>query len=107
MTTYTNTTRPGSHNSTGSPEWDATLFLLRSPLLVARTDMYIDDVRRSINWDGLQSEARSWSSGERLLVDAAHSLWNDGTLVNLRHVFATLDSGNLNRFLQALAIRGS
>jgi hypothetical protein len=50
-------------------------------------------------------EETGWSPGERFLIEAAGSLFNGGTRVNLAHAAALLDREALHRLFQAIAIR--
>lgn len=86
-------------------EWQAAMHLLRSPLLARKhTDQYLDLAKREIDWDGLLADAGAWSSGERLFVEVASALWRGHGSDTIRAI-STLDEGNWQRFLQALALR--
>lgn len=49
-------------------------------------------------------DEQSWSSGERILIDVAASLWNIGT-VDLGHIACALSGRHLQAVMDATAIR--
>ena len=87
------------------PEWDATIYLLTTPLIQDLTAPFISPEERDIEWPQLREAARRWSSGERLLMEAAWDLWSgDGTKPLMAYV-GTLDNENLKRLLNGIRIR--
>jgi hypothetical protein len=75
----------------GDPGWAAALTILSFPPLAAKARPFIRLERRRIEFDDLIEAARAWSSGERLLVDAAMSLFNGRRTVDLSALMGTFD----------------
>jgi hypothetical protein len=90
-------------------EFGAALYLLDTPLIADRVRRFVDAERREIRWTALHRATRGWSESERLLVEAAHALWNwnatEGKRATLGALYVTLERDNLERVIGALAIR--
>ena len=63
---------------------------------------YLDTQRRTFHADAMLEE--SWSSGERVLIEVAQSLWNDGK-VDLGYIACALGPRHIQAVLDATAIR--
>lgn len=63
---------------------------------------YVDLVRRTFDADAML--AQPWSSGERVLIEVAASLWNTGT-VDLGYIACALGDRHLQAVIDAVAIR--
>lgn len=111
--------REDGNPRTGWKEYDAAVYLLRTPLLAARSEPFVAE--RSIDFTGLFGAMRPWSHGEQILVRAAWSLWrgasdgpekverDDGTRATLAgarlgEIVWTLDTANVERVLEAIRI---
>src|SRR4051794_23244206 len=86
-------------------ELAATLHVLDAPSLYQRTACHVDTAARAIDFEAKLAEP--WSAGERILIEAACSLWGrpdiaDGRLSDLMH---RLDRDGYQRVLQAIQIR--
>lgn len=67
-----------------------------------RAQAYLNLRDRTFDADQMREEP--WSSGERVLIDVAASLWNTGT-VDLGYIAAALSGRYLQAVLDATAIR--
>jgi hypothetical protein len=63
---------------------------------------YLDLTRRTFDADGLLAEP--WSSGERVLVEVAASLWDTG-LVDLGYIACAIGGRHFQAIIDALAVR--
>ena len=63
---------------------------------------FIDLIRRTFDADAMLNEP--WSSGERVLVEVAASLWNTGT-VDLGYIACALGDRHLQAVVDAVAVR--
>ncbi|MDQ3028995.1 MAG: hypothetical protein M3R09_02975 [Actinomycetota bacterium] len=63
---------------------------------------YLDLARRTFNADGMLAEP--WSSGERVLVEVAASLWDTGR-VDLGYVASAMGGRHFQAVVDALAVR--
>jgi len=63
---------------------------------------YLDLVRRTFSADGMLAEP--WSSGERVLVEVAVSLWDTGR-VDLGYVASAMGGRHFQAVVDALAVR--
>lgn len=89
---------------TGWGEWDGAVHLLSAPCITALTAPYIDVDAQEVRWHELIETSRPWSTGERLLVDAALDLWNADAGVNLYELVNRLDRDNFTRVLDAMRL---
>ena len=64
---------------------------------------YLNLTDRTFHADRMIDE-RSWSSGERILIDVAASLWNSGT-VDLGYIACALSDRHLQAVIDATALR--
>lgn len=90
---------------TGWGEWDAAVFLLRAPLLIDRTEQFIDEARCTIDWEGIDAKACVWSSAEQMLVALAQNLWTGSGEMNVNSLLTTLDNQNFELVSRALELR--
>lgn len=67
-----------------------------------RAQVYLNLRERTFDADRMREEP--WSSGERVLIDVAASLWNTGT-VDLGYIAAALSGRHLQAVVDATAIR--
>ncbi len=67
-----------------------------------RKGRYLDLQRRTFDAEGLL--AQPWSSGERVLVEVAASLWNDGK-VDLGYIACAIGGRHFQAIIDALAVR--
>lgn len=70
--------------------------------LDARKWSYVDLTRRTFDAERCLQEP--WSSGERVLVEVAASLWNSGT-VDLGYIACAMGGRHLQAVVDAIAIR--
>lgn len=63
---------------------------------------YLDLTRRTFDAEGLLRQP--WSSGERVLVEVAASLWNTGK-VDLGYIASAMGGRHLQAIVDALAVR--
>jgi hypothetical protein len=63
---------------------------------------YLDIERRMFHAEAMLEQG--WSSGERVLIDVAQSLWNDGK-VDLGYIACALGERHLQAVIDATAIR--
>lgn len=63
---------------------------------------HVDLIRRTFEADAMLSQP--WSSGERVLVEVAASLWNTGT-VDLGYIACALGDRHLQAVIDAVAVR--
>jgi hypothetical protein len=84
-------------------EYVAAVHVLTAPILAARTPGYITP--DGIRFDRLLEASRSWSHGEQLLVDVALDLWNGDGKSTPMDLIRSLDDGNFDRVLEAIALR--
>ena len=63
---------------------------------------YLNPVRRTFDADGMLAEP--WSSGERVLVEVAASLWDTGR-VDLGYVANSMGGRHFQAVIDALAVR--
>ncbi len=63
---------------------------------------YLDLTRRTFDAEGLLSQP--WSSGERVLVEVAASLWNTGK-VDLGYIASAMGGRHFQAIVDALAVR--
>ncbi len=88
------------------PDYTAVRHVLGAPQIAARTARYIG--REDFDFAGLNREAETMSSGEKLLVDIAGDLWNANRAVGVCDLVRKLDRTNFERVLEAFRIaRGS
>jgi hypothetical protein len=71
--------------------WAAALTILTFRHLAAKTRPFISVERCSLEVEALLAASRRWSSGERLLVDAAVSLYCGGAKLDLSNLMGTLN----------------
>lgn len=86
-----------------SREHAAVLTVLTDPLVWGRVQDLVSD-RGEVDWAALARRSAKWSTGERLLVRAAHDLWNGNTRVGLRELCDTLGASHLARVLEAVEV---
>jgi hypothetical protein len=96
MTTVTQN-QPVRHD----PELEAVLIALAP--LGERGLAYVDVRRRTFYAEGML-DAEGWSSGERVLIKVAGSLWNTGT-VDLGYIATGVDGRFFDAIVNALAAR--
>jgi DNA-binding transcriptional ArsR family regulator len=91
-----------------APEWAAAVYLLESPWLAKSRGRggpgSIDYQRRTIDWGGLEREARTWARAERLLLDIARGLFADEPRGPASEVARVLDPDQRARVLAAIAL---
>lgn len=87
---------------TTPPEYTAARHILGAPALAGRLTPYIAD--GDFDWAGIFAEARTMSTGQRLLVRAAHDLWTAGRSVAISELARQLDAPGFTRVMQALRI---
>ena len=63
---------------------------------------WVDTEAQEIDVEGILLSSRKWSSGEKLLVDLALSLFSPSHAVNLNQVFNTLDTENTQQVIRIL-----
>lgn len=92
--------------ATRDPEFGAAAVILLAPPFAAdpRVVDHILPYGGGVHFPRILAES-GWSLGERFLIEAAWSLFNGGTRVNLAHAAALLDHEALDRLFQAIAIR--
>lgn len=67
-------------------EWETLQAVFALPPLAPKRSTlqsYVDPVRRSVDWAGLDAVAAAWSHGERVLIRLAQTLWSRTDLLAL------------------------
>lgn len=90
----------------GDSGWRAALHVLNCDLLLAKgVDQFVDVERRSIYFRKLLRAARPWSSGERMMVQVAASLFSpEFKTPNLWELAGRLDSDNVALVAEAIRV---
>ncbi len=84
------------------PEYTAARHIFRAPALAGRLSPFIADA--DFDWAGIFTEARTMSTGQRLLIRAAHDLWTADRSVGISELARQLDGPGFTRVMQALRI---
>ena len=79
---------------------EAVRYILTSPSLGDRCRPLLDG--DGFDWPGLLAEAEAMSSGQRLLVHAAHELWEAPGVVGIWELARGLDRTSFDRVVTAL-----
>ncbi len=80
--------------------------ILTAPQIAEKTAPYIRE--DDFDFEGLEHEQSTMSTGEALLVRIAFDLWHGGKAVGVWEIPKQLDAKNFRRVIDALAIaRGS
>ena len=87
---------------TAPPEYTAARHILGAPALGGRLSPFIAD--GDFDWTGILRTARSMSTGQRLLVRAAHDLWTAQRSVGITELTRQLDDAGFTRVMQAMRI---
>jgi hypothetical protein len=86
-----------------SREHAAALHILAAPCIRDRAARFVSE-GGEVDWLRLEQAAGLWSWGEWLLVAAAQDLFSGRAPAGLKRLCNTLDSGNLQRVLEAVCI---
>ena len=92
----------GTHAGDGGADRELLAVLVALEPLDNRKWDYLDLPRRTFHAEAMLDD--SWSSGERVLIEVAQSLWNDGK-VDLGYIACALDGRHLQAVLDATAVR--
>ena len=86
-------------------EHAAAVHILTDPLLWRKAGQFVRS-DGDVNWTALERAARPWSSGERLLTEAAMDLYCGPTAgtAGLKRLCHVLDTPHLARVLQAVCL---
>jgi hypothetical protein len=95
-------------------EFGPAVWLLSAPFVADRAWRYVHLDRHEVDWEDLLRVSRPWSTTERLFVELAFNLWANSTSKQVEEMSAfnpyawgaQLDTWNLRRLLEALAISG-
>jgi hypothetical protein len=85
-----------------SPDYDAALLLLTTPVLGRRTPLAIHPY--GFDWDALFGAAADGPPAARTLVGAAYELWEAKRAIALWEIPATLDHAQMDRMIDALCL---
>lgn len=87
------------------PGWRAALVIIESPWFADRGAVWnhVHPERGSLFFDQILA-AIPWSSTERLMLEAAASLFNGDTKISLYHTLSRIDDLQLRVLLRAVAV---